>query len=105
MNMIKKYIDYLKDNPKGYWFKRKIYGWGWTPATWQGWLVVIVFVAIILTLVFSVDKASIKEGGLINFFAPIVVLIVAMIGISYWKGEKPKWQWGIPKKDETDKSV
>jgi hypothetical protein len=34
--MFKKYIEYLKDNPQGYWFKRKVWGWGWTPVTWQG---------------------------------------------------------------------
>lgn len=26
MNYFKKYKEYLKDNPKGYWFKRKLYG-------------------------------------------------------------------------------
>jgi len=37
--MLKKYIAYLKDNPKRYWFKAKMYGWGWTPVKWQDWLV------------------------------------------------------------------
>ncbi len=27
--MIKKYLNYIKDNPEHYWFKAKIYGWGW----------------------------------------------------------------------------
>jgi len=40
--MIKEYIAYLKDNPQGYWFKAKLYGWGWDPAIWQGWLVLLV---------------------------------------------------------------
>ena len=30
--MIKEYIAYLKDNPQGYWFKARLYGWGWAPA-------------------------------------------------------------------------
>ena len=29
--MLKQYIAYLKDNPQGYWFKAKLYGWGWVP--------------------------------------------------------------------------
>ena len=29
--MIKEYIAYLKDNPQGYWFKARLYGWGWVP--------------------------------------------------------------------------
>lgn len=36
MSLIKNCVEYLKDNPEGYWFKRKLYGWGWTPAKWQG---------------------------------------------------------------------
>ena len=104
VSLFKKYINYLKDNPKGYWFKRKLYGWGWTPAIWQGWLVVIVFVAIILSLAFTVDEESLKNGGLIDFFVPIFILIAALIGISYWKGEKPKWQWGFPKKDKKEEN-
>lgn len=34
-HMFKNYLDYIRDNPHGYWFKRKLYGWGWTPVTWQ----------------------------------------------------------------------
>lgn len=37
--MLKEYLEYLKDNPKHLWFKRKLYGWGWVPVRWQGWLV------------------------------------------------------------------
>ena len=44
--MFKKYWQYLKDNPEGYWFKRKLYGWGWVPVKWQGWLVIAISIAI-----------------------------------------------------------
>ena len=31
-----------------YWFPAKRYGWGWgVPNTWQGWVVVAVFAALI----------------------------------------------------------
>ena len=33
--MFKNYLDYIRDNPKGYWFKRKPFGYGWTPVKWQ----------------------------------------------------------------------
>jgi hypothetical protein len=32
------------------WFGRKRVGWGLRPVTWQGWLVTIVYIAIILAL-------------------------------------------------------
>ena len=45
--MIKECIAYLKDNPRGYWFKAKLYGWGWVPVKWQGWLGVVIGIAIL----------------------------------------------------------
>ena len=31
-----------------YWFHAKRYGWGWgLPATWQGWVVLIMWIAIV----------------------------------------------------------
>ena len=32
-----------------YWFKPKTYGYGATPANWQGWLATTVFVAVLLS--------------------------------------------------------
>ena len=99
-NIFQKYIAYLKDNPQGYWFKRKVFGWGWTPATWQGWLVMVIFVTAVI--LFGFDLAAIPEptsSDFLIFFTKIIVAIAIIIFIAYWKGEKPKWQWGIPKND------
>lgn len=99
--MIKEYIEYLKDNPQNYWFKAKLYGWGWIPAKWQGWFVVLVYVALIVTLIISREKdipGNPDSGS--NFFVsglPIILLTALFIFICYKKGEKPRWQWG-PKK-------
>jgi hypothetical protein len=96
--VIKEYINYLKDNPQGYWFKAKLYGWGWTPAKWQGWLVIFVYVALLLALVLSRenDIAGNPDSGsnLLTFALPIVVLTALLILICYKKGEKPHWRWG-----------
>ncbi len=99
--MIRKYINrqvaYLKDNPEGYWFKRKLYGWGWTPATREGWLVTLGFVALVFALVSNVDKNSSGKEVLFGVIIPVWVLIFAFIFIAYKKGEKPRWQWGNKK--------
>jgi len=97
MNIFQKYIAYLKDNPNHYWFRRKVFGWGWTPATWQGWLVTAVFVALLLAFALTIDENSSGREIVFTFLLPIVLLTVAMIRIAYRKGEKPKWQWGFPK--------
>lgn len=101
-SMFQKYLSYINDNPKGYWFKNKIYGWGWTPVTWQGWLVVLLYIAAIITLV-SMTEESIPgnpDSGS-NFLVlggPVIVLTILLIFICYKKGEKPRWSWGWPKK-------
>lgn len=101
MNWIEKYIAYAKDNPKGYWFKRKIYGWGWVPVRRQGWLVTAVFLVAILFFAFTIDENSPPNELMFTFFLPITLLVISLIRICYWKGEPPKWQWGFPKDKDT----
>lgn len=100
--MIKEYIKYIKNNPEGHWFKAKLYGWGWTPAKWQGWVVILVYITLILTLVFtredSIPGNPDSGSNFLTLALPIIVLTILLITICYKKGEKPRWQWGPPKK-------
>lgn len=88
---------------KNWWFKRKRYGYGWVPVTWQGWLTVAIFVAVI-----SVPAAFIEyqktESVLWMSLYLIFVLVVslALVIISYRKGPKPKWRWGSSDEDDPD---
>lgn len=88
-----------------YWFKRKTYGWGWTPSTWQGWLVVLVYVAIIFLLSINIGIESTQTEVYTTFVVPMLIATVVLIRISYIKGEKPRWQWGnkITKEGESNK--
>ena len=72
------------------WFRAKRYGWGWTPATWQGWAVTVLFV-----VGFTAWLAWWVEGdrdalGLL----PLVALTLGLLLVSWKKGERPRWQWG-----------
>lgn len=100
--MLKEYIAYLKDNPKGYWFKRKLYGWGWVPVKWQGWCVILLYILLILSLVLVREKdipGNPDSGSnFLTFALPIIILTILLIIVAYKKGEKPSWQWGFPKK-------
>ncbi len=93
-----KWQKYFTNNPKGYWFKRKLYGWGWTPVRWQGWLVILIYVAV---LVYSFKLVENREDSAIDIFtsfAPrFLAYSIALIYICYKKGEKPRWQWGEEK--------
>jgi len=91
--MLKEYIEYLKDNPKGYWFKRKLYGWGWVPVRWQGWLVVAIGVALLFAGVWVGETDDAPGAALLGF----LLMIGLIFTFGYWKGEKPRWQWGMPK--------
>lgn len=93
-SMFKRYIAYLKDNPRGYWFKRKLYGWGWVPVTWQGWLVTAVYVALLIAFSSTIDESSPPQEIMFTFFLPLTLMTVTLIRICYKKGEKPRWQWG-----------
>ena len=91
--MIKEYIAYLKDNPKGYWFKARLYGWGWVPVKWQGGVVVANGIAIFV-LGISIGEADDAPGA--AFFG-LLLMLALIFTFGYWKGEKPRWQWGPPK--------
>ena len=95
MNILKKHIEYLKDNPKGYWFKRKLYGWGWTPSTWQGWVVTLVYILVVVIFSLTLDENSPKREVFFTFVLPFVLLTFTFLRIVYKKGEKPKWTWGL----------
>lgn len=95
--MLQKYIDYVKDNPKGYWFKAKLYGWGWTPVTWQGWAVTLGYIALVLALALTINEHSSTKEVAFTFLLPIAILTASLIRICYAKGEKPEWRWGLPK--------
>jgi drug/metabolite transporter (DMT)-like permease len=74
-----------------YWFPSKRYGWGWgLPMTWQGWLVLAAFVALVVagTFVFPPRKA------IAAYILYIAVISVLLIGVCWLKGEPPRWRWG-----------
>ena len=110
MNIIQKYIAYLKDNPKKLWFKRKLYGWGWMPCTWQGGAVIFVYVFLISVPIVAIEKdipGNPDSGS--NFLIlvlPIIIFTALLIYICYKKGESPRFQWGENKKNtEVDKDT
>lgn len=67
-----------------YWFPAKRYGWGWgVPQTWQGWLVLISYLVVVLA------PAMLFEGGAVGV-ATLVAVVVAsplLIWVCFRKGE------------------
>ncbi len=74
-----------------YWFPAKRYGWGWgLPTTWQGWVVLLMFFALILACAFFV----LPSRGPLAFVACTAFLAALLIAVCWLTGEPPRWRWG-----------
>mgnify|MGYP001590767052 FL=1 len=61
------------------------------PVKWQGWLVVFISLAIGITGIYFSELDDAPGGVIIS----ILLMIAIIFAFGYWKGEKPKWSWGI----------
>lgn len=78
-----------------YWFRTKRYGYGWVPSSWQGWLVLALYVLLSLFSFILVDAHSHSEGEMLVWFLPLFALLtLILLVITYKTGEKPQWRWG-----------
>lgn len=89
----------MKDNPEGYWFKRKLYGYGWTPATREGWFITFGFLLAVLFVTLRVDESATDEEVLKLVLLPVFALVLVFLLIVYKTGERPKWMFGLSDKD------
>ena len=55
------------------WFRRRRIGFGWRPVTWQGWLVTLVAVALVVGVLTLLHRSSAR--------VPAVILIVAAYAV------------------------
>ncbi|HEX4195097.1 MAG TPA: hypothetical protein VHY80_18450 [Stellaceae bacterium] len=74
-----------------YWFPAKRYGWGWgLPATWQGWVVLAIFLALVIAGVFIFPP----QQSPVAFILYIVLLSALLTAVCWYQGEPPRWRWG-----------
>ncbi len=65
------------------WFgPRHLPGYGWSPITWQGWLVIAVFVIAVFACAFLVPGVALKVGV-------EMVLIVLLLAVCILTGTRP----------------
>jgi asparagine N-glycosylation enzyme membrane subunit Stt3 len=86
---------------KKLWFRAKNYGWGWYPISWEGWLTLFAFLALLFVgqyvlLSIVTDENAGRVGAV--FILYTTVLVMALIAVCWKTGEKPEWRWGPPKK-------
>ncbi len=79
-----------RESEPAYWFPAKRYGWGWgVPATWQGWVVLVGWLVLLLS-----GGALLAPRSVPGFLLFTVVLTAALLRVCYAKGEPPRWRWG-----------
>lgn len=77
-------------DPQTQWFGPRRYGWGWGPASWQGWAVIGAYLVLsILGVPLLLDA---QRGG--AAFAFQSLLTVALIIVCIVRGGAPSWRWG-----------
>lgn len=85
----------MTNNSSKLWFRAKLYGWGWYPATWQGWLVTLIYVMYItyranaMSLMFDTWQSA-TFRYIFELIPPTLILLL----ICYLKGQPPRWRWG-----------
>ena len=71
----------------GYWFAPKLFGWGATPVTWQGWAATIGFVAGMLAIQ--------TLPGTLSRLVLSILLIAGFLLLARIKTDGVwKWRWG-----------
>lgn len=76
----------------GYWFAQKRFGYGAVPATWQGWLATLAYLAVIGLFAWRLPSGALK-------LAAIVPVTIAYIYFIWTKTDGGfRWRWGPTKK-------
>jgi hypothetical protein len=74
------------------WFKPRRYGYGGTPTTWQGWVVVLGYAFLVVSLFAA------EERGAISQLVMVVLIIAATIPFLLFVRARTdgewKWRWG-----------
>lgn len=86
------------------WFRAKRYGYGWYPASREGWLVLIwyaIFLMAPLSMLTAFHKDALGNGTVAIAYIPYVLFLTGiLVWICVKKGEKARWRWGSYRPDK-----
>jgi len=75
-----------------YWFKANKSGYGWHPANWKGWVILLFYIAFLAQSFIQVDTYSHSVSDtLINFLPRFLLFTAILTIITYLKGESITW--------------
>jgi hypothetical protein len=77
----------MKRITKKPWFgPRKLFGYGWSPITWQGWLSILLFAGLDFFAV-----TYLVRFGIIYSFLGSIILITMLLVVITLTGDKPNY--------------
>ena len=77
-----------------YWFKPHKYSFGWAPASWEGWLVMLVYLGGLVYFFIKSNATSHSVSGTLLALAPEFLLLSGiLICVTYLTGEPHSWKW------------
>ncbi len=83
---------------KRLWFRAKYYGWGWYPATWEGWVVLGIYLFLLSIFTWNLQDYISEDTVVLGMYIfEMTFLTTALLIICYLTGEKPGWRWGKKK--------
>lgn len=71
---------------EGYWFRPRRFGLGAAPATWQGWLLTLTVVAIMIALAHVAEQRG-------QIWLSLLVPLLAGFVILTWRKTDGEWRW------------
>ncbi len=78
-----------------HWFRPKQYGYGATPVTWQGWVITIAAVIVLVAATYSLTSLSAIS---LWFWAALLVdavVVATLLVVSRQKTDGEwRWRWG-----------
>jgi hypothetical protein len=77
------------------WFRPKRYGYGATPATWQGWVLTLGFVAALFGITQALELSMAGPEAHLAGIVAAVALVIVFTWIVWKKTDGPwRWRWG-----------
>src|SRR5438874_658846 len=97
----------MTSTKKPYWFKRHRYGYGWTPSTWQGWMVIgvyLLFLAFLLSALGGITSDN-ATGGMEAFLFGLILSTFCLFAVTFKTAPPIKWRWGKNPSDNPDEDM
>ena len=67
------------------WFRRKTFGYGWTPCSWEGWVATSVFTAGVIAI-----ASHAREIGPVDTIVLLAALTASLLAITSATSEKDR---------------